>query len=166
MQFGNLRATGGAAAPTRDRDRPPAQRTGGVSGRQTSSGSETARLQPRLSRLFRQSPVIDQREQTIDLYNQGLAICPDDDVAHYELGRALADAGRSAQAEKEFKTALRINPDFAVARSNWKTCARTANAFAVSSSKFICQRSTIENVSGFVVVGDSYRSSTKKISSR
>jgi Tfp pilus assembly protein PilF len=28
----------------------------------------------------------------------------------------LADAGRSAQAEKEFETALRINPDFADAR--------------------------------------------------
>ncbi|HTF93580.1 MAG TPA: tetratricopeptide repeat protein, partial [Verrucomicrobiae bacterium] len=55
-------------------------------------------------------------EQTIDLYNQGLAICPDDDVAHYELGRALADAGRAAEAEKEFDTALRINPDFADAR--------------------------------------------------
>ena len=56
------------------------------------------------------------REQTIDLYNQGLAICPDDDVAHYELGRALADAGRSAEAEREFEAALRINPDFADAK--------------------------------------------------
>src|ERR1043166_136412 len=27
------------------------------------------------------------REQTIALYRDGLAICPDDDVAHYELGR-------------------------------------------------------------------------------
>ncbi len=56
------------------------------------------------------------REQTIDLYNQGLAICPDDDVAHYELGRTLADAGRSSEAEREFEAALRINPDFADAK--------------------------------------------------
>ena len=72
------------------------------------------------SRAFRdyfdKAQLSTQREQTIDLYNQGLAICPDDDVAHYELGRALADAGRAAEAEKEFDTALRINPDFADAR--------------------------------------------------
>jgi len=56
------------------------------------------------------------REQTIALYRDGLAICPDDDVAHYELGRALADAGRPADAEREYETALKINPDFADAR--------------------------------------------------
>ena len=52
----------------------------------------------------------------MSLYREGLAICPDDDVAHYELGRALADAGRCAEAEKEFEAALKINPDFADAR--------------------------------------------------
>src|SRR6188472_1371476 len=56
------------------------------------------------------------REQTIALYRDGLTICPDDDVAHYELGRALADAGRPADAEREYETALKINPDFADAR--------------------------------------------------
>jgi tetratricopeptide (TPR) repeat protein len=45
-----------------------------------------------------------------------LTICPDDDVAHYELGRALADAGRPADAEREYETALKINPDFGDAR--------------------------------------------------
>ena len=56
------------------------------------------------------------REQTIALYRDGLTICPDDDVAHYELGRALADAGRPADAEREYETALKINPDFSDAR--------------------------------------------------
>ena len=56
------------------------------------------------------------REQTIALYRDGLAICPDDDVAHYELGRTLADAGRRAEAEREYEAALKINPDFADAR--------------------------------------------------
>jgi|ERR1041385_1659989 tetratricopeptide (TPR) repeat protein len=56
------------------------------------------------------------REQTIALYRDGLTICPDDDVAHYELGRALADAGRPADAEREYETALKINPDFGDAR--------------------------------------------------
>jgi tetratricopeptide (TPR) repeat protein len=56
------------------------------------------------------------REESISLYRQGLTICPDDDVAHYELGRALADAGRPAEAEQSFEAALKINPDFADAR--------------------------------------------------
>jgi tetratricopeptide (TPR) repeat protein len=56
------------------------------------------------------------REQTIALYRDGLTICPDDDVAHYELGRALADAGRRADAEREYEAALKINPDFGDAR--------------------------------------------------
>jgi tetratricopeptide (TPR) repeat protein len=56
------------------------------------------------------------REQAISLYRQGLAICPDDDVAHYELGRVLADAGRRAEAADAFEAALRINPDFADAK--------------------------------------------------
>jgi tetratricopeptide (TPR) repeat protein len=56
------------------------------------------------------------REQTIALYRDGLAICPDDDVAHYELGRTLADAGRRTEAEREYEAALKINPDFADAR--------------------------------------------------
>jgi tetratricopeptide (TPR) repeat protein len=56
------------------------------------------------------------REQTIALYRDGLAICPDDDVAHYELGRTLADMGRRTEAEREYEVALKINPDFVDAR--------------------------------------------------
>lgn len=57
------------------------------------------------------------RNQAIELYRQGLALCPDDDVAHYELGRALADAGRYEEAEKEFEAALKLNPGFVDARN-------------------------------------------------
>ena len=56
------------------------------------------------------------REESISLYRQGLAICPDDLVAHYELGRKLADAGRPDEAASAFEAALKINPDFADAR--------------------------------------------------
>ena len=56
------------------------------------------------------------REEAISLYRQGLAICPEDDVAHYELGRALVDAGRSGEAANSFEAALKINPDFSDAR--------------------------------------------------
>lgn len=65
---------------------------------------------------FDKAQLSTDRDQAISLYRQGLAICPDDDVAHYELGRALADAGNSAEAEKEFEAALRINPGFADAK--------------------------------------------------
>jgi tetratricopeptide (TPR) repeat protein len=65
---------------------------------------------------FDKAQLSTDRDQAISLYRQGLAICPDDDVAHYELGRALADAGNFAEAEKEFEAALRINPGFADAR--------------------------------------------------
>jgi tetratricopeptide (TPR) repeat protein len=72
------------------------------------------------SRAFRdyfdKAQLSTDREQAIDLYRQGLAICPDDDVAHYELGKALVDARRFSEAEIEFEAALKINPDFADAR--------------------------------------------------
>ncbi|HEY7216760.1 MAG TPA: tetratricopeptide repeat protein [Candidatus Binatia bacterium] len=65
---------------------------------------------------FDKAQLSTNRDQVISLYREGLVICPDDDVAHYELGRALADAGRRDEAEKEFEAALKINPDFADAR--------------------------------------------------
>ena len=72
------------------------------------------------SRAFRdyfdKAQLSTNRDEQISLYRQGLQLCPDDDVAHYELGRALADAGRRGEAEKEFEAALKINPGFAEAR--------------------------------------------------
>jgi len=56
------------------------------------------------------------RDEQISLYRQGLQLCPDDDVAHYELGRVLVDAGRRGEAEQEFEAALKINPGFDEAR--------------------------------------------------
>jgi tetratricopeptide (TPR) repeat protein len=65
---------------------------------------------------FDKAQLSTNREEAISLYRQGLTICPEDDVAHYELGRALADAGRPAEAANSFEAALRINPDFADAK--------------------------------------------------
>jgi tetratricopeptide (TPR) repeat protein len=65
---------------------------------------------------FDKAQLSTNREEAISLYREGLAICPDDDVAHYELGLALVDAGRHAEAEKEFEAALRINPAFGEAQ--------------------------------------------------
>jgi len=66
---------------------------------------------------FEKAQLSTNRDQAIDLYRQGLAICPEDDVAHYELGRALANAGRYGEAEREFEAALKINPGFADAKN-------------------------------------------------
>lgn len=72
------------------------------------------------SRAFRdyfdKAQASNEPERTIALYRDGLALCPDDEVAHYELGRTLADLGRNAEAEKEFEAALKINPGFGDAR--------------------------------------------------
>jgi tetratricopeptide (TPR) repeat protein len=55
--------------------------------------------------------------EAITLYREGLALCPDDDVAHYELGKLFAAQGRYSEAEKEFEATLKINPDFADAKT-------------------------------------------------
>jgi tetratricopeptide (TPR) repeat protein len=65
---------------------------------------------------FDKAQLSTNRDEVLSLYRKGLEICPDDDVAHYELGRALADTGRRAEAEKEFEAALKINPGFVEAR--------------------------------------------------
>jgi tetratricopeptide (TPR) repeat protein len=65
---------------------------------------------------FDKAQLSTNRDEAISLYRDGLAICPDDDVAHYELGRALAGSGRQAEAENAFEAALKINPDFSDAR--------------------------------------------------
>jgi tetratricopeptide (TPR) repeat protein len=56
------------------------------------------------------------REQAVTLYRDGLALCPDDEIAHYELGRVLAERSRYAEAETEFEAALKINPGFIEAK--------------------------------------------------
>ncbi len=65
---------------------------------------------------FDKAQQLTDHDQVISLYQDGLAICPDDDVAHYELGKALAAAGRPGEAEKEYEAALKINPNFSDAQ--------------------------------------------------
>ncbi len=65
---------------------------------------------------FEKAQIATPGDQAIALYREGLSLCPQDEVAHYELGRALADRGRYLEAEKEFETALDLRPDFTDAR--------------------------------------------------
>jgi tetratricopeptide (TPR) repeat protein len=57
-----------------------------------------------------------ETDRAVRLYQDGLALCPDDEVARYELAVILADRGDSREAEKQFEAALKINPNFAEAR--------------------------------------------------
>jgi tetratricopeptide (TPR) repeat protein len=65
---------------------------------------------------FERAAAIADRERAIALYREGLALCPDDEVAHNELGKALVERGHYAEAEKEFEAALKINPEFGNAK--------------------------------------------------
>jgi tetratricopeptide (TPR) repeat protein len=70
---------------------------------------------------FEKAQIGSDREQAIALYREGLTICPDDDVAHYELGKVMVEQGSYAEAEKEFEAALKINPDFVDAKKQLDT---------------------------------------------
>ena len=74
----------------------------------------------RAIRDFEKAQKLKDPEQAISLYREGLRLCPDDDVAHYELGIILVKIGQTKDAEEEFETALGINPDFESARRELK----------------------------------------------
>src|SRR5262245_1877153 len=59
---------------------------------------------------FDQGQTSSDRQQTLALYREGLTICADDDVAHYELGNVMVEQGSYAEAEKELEAALKMNP--------------------------------------------------------
>ena len=52
----------------------------------------------------------------IAYYQAGLAICPNDDVAHYELGEVYMRLGQTDAARTAFGQAVRINPNFSRAQ--------------------------------------------------
>src|SRR5215470_1990976 len=62
-----------------------------------------------------------KNEEAVDLYREGLSLCPSDDVAHNELGELYVRMGRKADAATEFQAALRLNPNFARAQKNLDT---------------------------------------------
>ncbi len=70
---------------------------------------------------FEKAQASSDPAQAIALYREGLALCPDDDVAHYELGKVMVERGLYAEAEKEFEAALKINPDFVDAKRQLDT---------------------------------------------
>ncbi len=65
---------------------------------------------------FEKAQALTDQDKAIALYREGLALCPDDDVAHFELGKKLSANGRTKEAQTEFEAALKINPDFLEAK--------------------------------------------------
>ena len=74
---------------------------------------------------FEKAQSVSDREKAIAFYREGLALCPDDEIAHYELGKALAERGLYAEAEREFEAALKTNPDFIDAKNQLETVRRS-----------------------------------------
>jgi tetratricopeptide (TPR) repeat protein len=66
---------------------------------------------------FERAQATADRERAIALYRAGVVLCPDDDVARYELGKLLAAEGFHREAEAEFESALKINPVFTDAKA-------------------------------------------------
>jgi tetratricopeptide (TPR) repeat protein len=75
-------------------------------------------------RSFEKAQEAKEPRDAVALYRQGLDVCPDDDVAHYELGKILAAMGRFDEARAELDTALRINPNFQGARREMEKLGR------------------------------------------
>jgi Flp pilus assembly protein TadD len=55
---------------------------------------------------------------SITLYEHALAVTDGNDLAQYNLGVALADAGRADEAIARYREAIRIRPDYALAHGN------------------------------------------------
>ena len=66
----------------------------------------------RAFRDFEKAQAAKEPNEAVALYRQGLQLCPDDDVAHYELGKLLQGMGQTQDAQQEFEAALKINPSF------------------------------------------------------
>ena len=73
---------------------------------------------------FEQGQTARDPREAVELYRRGLGLCPDDDVAHYELGRILAGMGRMEEAAREFEIAVELNPNLRAAREQLKTLRR------------------------------------------
>jgi tetratricopeptide (TPR) repeat protein len=74
----------------------------------------------RAFRSFSAARKATRNEEAVDLYREGITLCPSDDVAHNELGELYMRMGRKADAAAEFDAALRLNPNFSRAQKNLK----------------------------------------------
>ena len=78
----------------------------------------------RAFRYFEQGQTASNPGEAVELYRKGLDLCPDDDVAHYELGKILVGLGQREEAAREFETVVKLNPNFQDARQQLKAMGR------------------------------------------
>ena len=70
---------------------------------------------------FEKAQAAKEPGQAVTLYRRGLKLCPDDDVAHYELGKILQVMGQNQDAQQELEAAIKINPNFRDAKRQLET---------------------------------------------
>ncbi len=65
-------------------------------------------------------------QQAVDLLHRAALAAPDDAITRHHLGRALEAAGDLAAASRAHEAAVRLRPEFAVARLYWAVCVERA----------------------------------------
>ena len=85
--------------------------------RRSVSITPTATAHIYLARLHLRNKDVRQAEQEAQ---NALALAPDMDEAHYTLGIILAEAGRRSEAIDSIKEAIKISPDYALAKDALK----------------------------------------------
>lgn len=81
---------------------------------------------PALVRLARFSAEDGQHEQALDYLLRASVAAPDNPRVAFNLGTLLAHRGRRAEAERQFRRALALKPDYAEARARLAAVLETA----------------------------------------
>ena len=74
--------------------------------------------------------------QAVEKLKKAVAVAPEDEDAHYNLGIALAAAGQTGEARREYEKALEIFPDYGEAHNNLGNLLMNQNEFAEAVTHF------------------------------
>jgi Flp pilus assembly protein TadD len=88
-------------------------RAGAAKNREAEGGADD--LNNQAARLLAGGDV----QKAVELFKQAVALNPDDETFHFNLGIALARLGDVTNAEHEYKEALRLLPDYPEAHHNY-----------------------------------------------
>jgi Flp pilus assembly protein TadD len=105
---GQHRAGGGA-----DSLASATNRAGAAKNREAEGGADD--LNNQATQLLAEGDV----QKAVELFKQSVALKPDDETFHFNLGVALAQVGDVTNAEHEYKEALRLLPDYPEAHHNY-----------------------------------------------
>ncbi|MBV72083.1 MAG: hypothetical protein CMH52_12215 [Myxococcales bacterium] len=74
--------------------------------------NECAAKQSNLRTNYLKMDIVMNQDERIEQFRKMAQANPDDDLAHFALGQALADAGRPAEAVNVLRHVLKINPGY------------------------------------------------------